>query len=56
MTDNLELIRQARNLAKQKGPQDREFLVTRIETGYPPIGFKGSAWWGFANIAAQRRR
>jgi hypothetical protein len=40
MTDNLELIGQARNLAKQRGHKIGEFLVTRIETGYPPIASK----------------
>ena len=41
MTDNLKLIRQARNLAKQRGHKIGEFVVTRIETGYPPISSRG---------------
>ncbi len=41
MTDNLKLIRQARNLAKQRGHKIGEFLATRIETGYPPIASRG---------------
>ena len=41
MTDYSKLIRQARNLAEQKGHRIGEFLVTRIETGYPKIASKG---------------
>jgi hypothetical protein len=40
MTDNLKLIQQARNLAKQRGHKIGEFLVTKPETGYPPIASK----------------
>jgi hypothetical protein len=41
MTDKAKLIQQARNLAKQRGHKIGEFLVTRSETGYPPIASKG---------------
>jgi hypothetical protein len=37
MIDNSKLIQQARNLSKQRGHKIGEFLVTRIETEYPPI-------------------
>jgi hypothetical protein len=40
MTDNSNLIRQARDLAKQRGHKIGEFLVARIETGYSPIASK----------------
>ena len=41
MTDNLKLIRQARELAKQRGHKIGDFLLTRMETGYPPIPSRG---------------
>ncbi len=41
MTDTIKLIRQARNLAKQRGHKIGEFVVTGIETGGPPIASKG---------------
>jgi hypothetical protein len=41
MTDNSKLIRQARDLAKQRGHKIGEFLAARMETGYPPIALRG---------------
>ena len=37
MTNISRLIRQARNLAKQRGHKIGEFLVTRIENGSPAM-------------------
>jgi hypothetical protein len=36
-----KLIREARNLAAARGHKLGEFLLTRIETGHPPIATRG---------------
>ena len=41
MTDNLELIQEARNLAKQRGHKIGDFLLTQGETRYPLITSRG---------------
>jgi hypothetical protein len=41
MDNRLNLIRQARNLAKSRGHKIGEFLMTRIETGHPAIASSG---------------
>jgi hypothetical protein len=42
MSGNPKLIREARNLAAARGHKLAEFLLTRIETGTPPIATKGA--------------
>jgi hypothetical protein len=41
MAGNSKLIQQARNLAAARGHKLGEFLLTRIQTGSPPIATRG---------------
>jgi hypothetical protein len=41
MAGNSKLIREARNLAATRGHKLGEFLLTRIQTGSPPIATRG---------------
>jgi hypothetical protein len=41
MAGNSKLIREARNLVATRGHKLGEFLLTRIQTGSPPIATRG---------------
>jgi hypothetical protein len=41
MTGNSKLIREARNLAAARGHKLGDFLLTRIQTGSPPVATRG---------------
>ncbi len=40
MANNAELIRQARNRAKERGHRIGKFLLSQVRTGHPPAAAK----------------